>query len=113
MTKRIVLRPMRKMKIIMREIIIIMQTHASHIRSKARVFALSEVHMTLNVQKRLSLSGLQCSSRLNSFTFLGSILHQSATADVDAIIHFPMHSNSAGVTVLQVVRLTYRWTAGA
>ena len=65
--------------------------YASHIRSKARDFALSEVHTNLGVQKRSSLSGLHCSCRLNFFTFLGSILHRSATTDVDAVIRFPMH----------------------
>ena len=41
--------------------------YASHIRLNARDFALSEVHINLTVQKRLSLSGLHCSSRLNSY----------------------------------------------
>ena len=37
------------------------------IHSKARDFALSEVHTTLNVHKRFSIPGLHCSSGLNSF----------------------------------------------
>ena len=40
--------------------------------------------------KSIRPSGLHCSSRINSFTFLGSILHRSATADVHAVIRFRM-----------------------